>query len=622
MKLALLILATVPAFGQIRPNPLHNQRLIDVKSLIGFEIDSTTPPTNGQVWTYVSATGKIAWATPPGATGGEANTASNVGTAGVGLWDAKAGVDLQFRKLNAASSRLTITLDAGNRKVDIDISESSLNLANVGGSLVIAQIAAGSKEGAGAKLVTTDGSQAGCAQWASGKLIGTGSNCGSGGGSGDMLRANNLSDLIDFSAARANLGLGNSATRNVGTTAGTVAAGDDPRLASAAHCAIADTGTDTTISTPCVIQPGLRAPLTLGGPMTFSPTAGTGTAFLGFLNSTFYVWHNVTGSCTNATCVGSTSAPPAGALVFGAATVTSGVTASVTSWMLGVKYQPHEDGSAVTYLEDADGNLQPQLAIPAGQGLVDSGGTLAVDFGVVPGLATTNTFTNANDFSGASTTKPMKTGTAAPGTCTVGEFFYDTDATAGQNVYACTATNTWTLQGGGGSSGCWIDLGAVGHPTEGGAPTTTWTIPAGVAPVLGYKSVQSLTNAMLYTASATSSQFAYRRIPFPRNCTAATGYSFELTWWADATANQRFNLEYAIQNSIGNGSNTLTPTWTAVAGTTKAVTDTFANMYTDTLTVDLSSCTAGCHVLLRLARDSTIGGNGGGAYISTIALYK
>jgi len=51
------------------------------------------------------------------------------------------------------------------------------------------------------------------------------------------------------------------------------------------------------------------------------------------------------------------------------------------------------------------------------------------------------------DFSGAASTKPSKTGTVLPGTCSVGETFLKTDAPAGQNLYACTASNVWTVQG-------------------------------------------------------------------------------------------------------------------------------------------------------------------------------
>src|SRR5262249_4244657 len=53
------------------------------------------------------------------------------------------------------------------------------------------------------------------------------------------------------------------------------------------------------------------------------------------------------------------------------------------------------------------------------------------------------------DFSGASSTKPSKTGTTLPATCSIGETFLKTDAAAGQNFYACTAVNIWTAQGGG-----------------------------------------------------------------------------------------------------------------------------------------------------------------------------
>lgn len=56
------------------------------------------------------------------------------------------------------------------------------------------------------------------------------------------------------------------------------------------------------------------------------------------------------------------------------------------------------------------------------------------------------------DFSTASTTRPIKTGTVAPASCAVGELFFKTDASAGSNLLACTSTNTWTVQAGGSSS--------------------------------------------------------------------------------------------------------------------------------------------------------------------------
>lgn len=54
---------------------------------------------------------------------GETNTASNVGTAGVGVFKQKTGVDLEFKKINAASgSVLTVYDDTGNDEIDLDVS--------------------------------------------------------------------------------------------------------------------------------------------------------------------------------------------------------------------------------------------------------------------------------------------------------------------------------------------------------------------------------------------------------------------------------------------------------------------------------------------------------------------
>ena len=51
---------------------------------------------------------------------GEANTASNIGIGGIGVYDQKVGVDLQFRNIIAASALITIALNAGNNEIEID----------------------------------------------------------------------------------------------------------------------------------------------------------------------------------------------------------------------------------------------------------------------------------------------------------------------------------------------------------------------------------------------------------------------------------------------------------------------------------------------------------------------
>ncbi len=58
---------------------------------------------------------------------GETNTASNVGVGGTAVFKQKTGVDFEFRSINAASSKLSVSADAGNNEVDIDV-----NVLNTG----------------------------------------------------------------------------------------------------------------------------------------------------------------------------------------------------------------------------------------------------------------------------------------------------------------------------------------------------------------------------------------------------------------------------------------------------------------------------------------------------------
>ena len=56
---------------------------------------------------------------------GEANTASNIGTSGVGVFKQKTGTNLEFKKINAGSNKITITDDVVNNEVDVNVVEAN-----------------------------------------------------------------------------------------------------------------------------------------------------------------------------------------------------------------------------------------------------------------------------------------------------------------------------------------------------------------------------------------------------------------------------------------------------------------------------------------------------------------
>lgn len=62
---------------------------------------------------------------------GEANTSSNSGLGGVGIVLPKSGVDLPFKSINAASSKITVTDDFANFEVDVDVDETQLDHNNL-----------------------------------------------------------------------------------------------------------------------------------------------------------------------------------------------------------------------------------------------------------------------------------------------------------------------------------------------------------------------------------------------------------------------------------------------------------------------------------------------------------
>lgn len=87
-----------------------------VDKIKGRVVDPTAP-TDGQVYKWDAASSKWIPATVSGG-GGEANTASNVGT-GANVFKAKTGVDLAFRKINARAG-IIVTENAGDISIALD----------------------------------------------------------------------------------------------------------------------------------------------------------------------------------------------------------------------------------------------------------------------------------------------------------------------------------------------------------------------------------------------------------------------------------------------------------------------------------------------------------------------
>ena len=177
---------------------------VAIKSLttLGANYTLTLPADAGAVNQVLTTNGSgvLSWTTP--AAVGETNTASNQGVGGVGVYDAKSGVDLQFRNLNAASNKVSVVLDAANKEVDINVNEANLDSAVIpntaAGTIAATNVQAAINELDSDKVATT-------------RAVNTAAGSGLSGG-GDLSADRSLSVNIN------------------GTTAETVAAANDEIL--------------------------------------------------------------------------------------------------------------------------------------------------------------------------------------------------------------------------------------------------------------------------------------------------------------------------------------------------------------------------------------------------------
>jgi hypothetical protein len=153
-----------------------------VSGIKGKALPSTLPST-----TNALVYDGTAWAFQPlSAGGGEANTASNAGSAGVGVFKQKAAQNLEFKNINAASNRIAITNDVANSEVDIDVNQLNLSIAStqvtgLGGLAILsaigsAQITDGAITGTDIATATITGANIANTTITSDKLAQSGAN--------------------------------------------------------------------------------------------------------------------------------------------------------------------------------------------------------------------------------------------------------------------------------------------------------------------------------------------------------------------------------------------------------------------------------------------------------------
>lgn len=149
----------------VAANTTHRSQTDNPHSVTAAQVGNTTAQWNadqaqgaalptpgagndGEILSYNHSSGEYEFVTNAA---GETNTASNVGTAGVGVFKQKTSQDLEFKKINAGSSKISITDDTGNDEIDVDVVEANLTLDNIGGTLSISKGGTGAASASAAR---------------------------------------------------------------------------------------------------------------------------------------------------------------------------------------------------------------------------------------------------------------------------------------------------------------------------------------------------------------------------------------------------------------------------------------------------------------------------------------
>ena len=116
-------------------DPIEINPLLDSATLRGWLVvqEGTTDLTDTDKAAIINADKFGTISSSGGSVGGETNTYSNSGLSGVSVILTKTGVDLPFKAIDAGSNKISVTNDATNKTVDIDVTQSNLDHGSIGG---------------------------------------------------------------------------------------------------------------------------------------------------------------------------------------------------------------------------------------------------------------------------------------------------------------------------------------------------------------------------------------------------------------------------------------------------------------------------------------------------------
>jgi hypothetical protein len=150
------------------------------------------------------------------------------------------------------------------------------------------------------------------------------------------------------------------------------------------------------------------------------------------------------------------------------------------------------------------------------------------------------------DFTGVQTTRPIKAGSSLPTTCSTGEFFFNTSASAGQNLYSCLS-NSWSNVG---ATSALQDPGSNGIVKR-TAPNTTVAVPAPTGAIVGTTDTQTLTNKSIDASEINSGTISATRMPaMTGDVTSTAGSAATVLSSVNSTPGSFGDATHAIQLTV------------------------------------------------------------------------